>query len=328
MVAVIRLLIEGSTLGLATGHICLATCGPVYAPFLVQKERTLKRQFLTVLEISLGRFIMYLLVGAAAGAFGRQIAGIQREYFSFTAYILFSLYLVISALRSHQCEGGCAVGKWNRFAEWPFLLGILTGINICPSFLLAFSRSFTVSGPFAGMLFFAAFFAGTSIFLVPLSFVGLLGYKRHFRTVARVAAVGVAAWFISNAGVIGIRLAKPFFDKRPVISLMDEHPMYVAFADPERACFFASELAKHRDGPVILADTLIAADAGYYYVLTDTNMLADTTTGAPFRKAGVFVTVVGDKYITGPDSVGTVVAFLEGYHFLFDTKKGDLFFIR
>jgi sulfite exporter TauE/SafE len=325
----VRHLTEGIALGLATGHICLATCGPVYATFLMEKQRTFARQVVTVLELSLGRFITYLLVGAIAGMFGRQVSELQREYFTFAAYLLFSGYLIVSAVRSKRCEGGCAVGRWSRFSEWPIVLGMLTGINICPSFLLAFTRSFELSGPVAGMFFFAAFFAGTSVFLIPLSFVGLLGYKRHFRTLARFAAVGVAAWFIGNAGVIGYNLAKPLFDKRPVITLLDDRPMYIILSDPGRAASFAARMAQYRTGPVFVADSVRQpTHSDRYYVVTEPKLLSDRTTGAPFRKKGVFVAIITDKYITGPDSLATVIDFLDNYRFRFNQKTGDAFNVR
>jgi sulfite exporter TauE/SafE len=207
MVELSRFLAEGFSLGLATGPICLATCGPVYAPFLMQHNRAPLRYVLVVLELSLGRFITYLLVGALAGILGHRVSDLERDYFSMAAYVLFSVFLIISALRSRTCEGACRTGPaWDRFSEWPVLLGVLTGINFCPSFLLAFSRSFGLSGPVAGMLFFSAFFVGTSMFLLPLSFVGMLGRKRLFRTVARIAAIAVAVWFIGSAGLIAYRL--------------------------------------------------------------------------------------------------------------------------
>jgi sulfite exporter TauE/SafE len=207
MVEQTRFLAEGFSLGLSTGYVCLATCGPIYAPFLMQYDRAPVRYVLAVLELSLGRFITYLLVGALAGLLGHRVSDLDRGYFSIAAYILFSVFLIFSALRSRDCEGVCRTGSaWTRFSQWPVLLGILTGINFCPSFLLAFARSFDLSGPVAGMFFFAAFFVGTSLFLLPLSFVGMLGRKRQVRTVARVAAIVVAVWFIGSAALIAYRL--------------------------------------------------------------------------------------------------------------------------
>lgn len=326
MVGQARYLIEGCTLGLSTGYLCLATCGPIYAPFLMQYAKAPLRYVMAVLELSAGRFAAYLLVGAIAGFFGRHVPEIDRDYFTIAAYPLFSAFLIISALRSRTCEKGCAVSRWSRFADWPVVLGVLTGINVCPSFLLAFSRSFTLSGPVAGMLFFAAFFVGTSVFLVPLSFVGMLGRKRQFRTAARIAAFGVAAWFIGSAGYTAWGMIQVRFDPRPIICLLDNTPMYVLSNDHEKAQRFAAVLAMQRTGPV----HVIHAEKDYgrpYYLVTDS--ASDTAVrSAALRKPGRFMIVVSSRY--WEDSTGSAMAagFLRQYHFRFNEKTGDVFFFR
>jgi sulfite exporter TauE/SafE len=325
MVEPYRFLAEGFTLGLATGPVCLATCGPVYAPFLMVQSRSALRYVTAVLELSAGRFITYLFVGAIAGAFGRQVTDLQRDYFTIAAYLLFSGFLIASAIRSRGCEGNCRPSRWSRFSEWPLLLGILTGFNVCPSFLLAFSRSFTLSGPVAGMFFFAAFFAGTSIFLIPLSFIGMLGRKKLFRTIARVAAVSVSLWFIGNAGYIGFTLFRTHFDPRPIINLLDDKPMYVILKDSLAAERCASTLSASRPGKVYIGKADSYADT--CYIITDHHSINDSN-GAPLRTAGRFVVVVSDNRTMHRDSIASVVSFLRMYHFRFNTKKGDVFFIK
>jgi sulfite exporter TauE/SafE len=326
MVEPMRFFLEGIMLGLATGHICLATCGPVYASYLMQENRTNLRYLTSILEMSAGRFVTYISIGAIAGAFGRQIADLQRDWFSLVAYLLFSAYLIVSARRSGRCDGGCATPRWNRFAKWPFVLGLLTGINVCPSFLLALTRSFTHSGPIAGMLFFAAFFVGTSVFLLPLTFVGMLGKKLLFRKIARIAAYGVAAWFIVQAGIIGWGLAKPLFDSRPIINLLDEAPMYVVLDDQDKAQKSAARLAKGRKGQVFVGEPRSAASAQYYLV-TDTAHAAGRT-DATMNTPGCFMLVLPDRYLGNSDSLGKAMDFLKMYHFRFNAKKGNLFYMR
>jgi sulfite exporter TauE/SafE len=212
---------EGFVLGLATGHICLATCGPVYLPFLAGKLQTFRGSLLALLKLSAGRFVTYLLIGALAGFLGYQISDVNRQYFTIIAYILLSVFLIVSALRGHRCESGCKVGRLSRFADSPFILGIVTGINFCPSFLIAFTRSFDLAGPIAGMSFFTAFFFGTTIFLIPLVFAGFIGRKKQFRTFARIAALGVAVWFLAIASV---SIYNIIHENRNIISLLDSTP--------------------------------------------------------------------------------------------------------
>ncbi|HEX3020570.1 MAG TPA: sulfite exporter TauE/SafE family protein [Chitinispirillaceae bacterium] len=324
MVGAVRFLTEGFLLGLATGHICLVTCGPIYAPFLMQNNLSHFRYLAALFYLSLGRFITYVSVGALAGLFGHKVSEIQREYFTLAAYVLFSIFLLISALRSRKCEKGCAVGKWSRFSEWPLILGMATGINICPSFLIAFTRSFELSGPLAGAFFFMSFFAGTTIFLIPLSFVGMLGRQYLFRRIARISAIVIAGWFIVSAVRISYDMFKPYFDHRPVISLMDESPLYVLLKERESAEKVAHTLASHRKGPVHIISSFDQLPPKGYVLTQHWEELLESELRAPGR----FVAILDDNKLADSLSVENVAQFLGKYYFRFDTNNGDIFHIK
>jgi sulfite exporter TauE/SafE len=193
-------LTEGFLLGLATGTTCLATCGPVYVPYLMQYNRTLPKSLLAILELSAGRFVSYIAVGAAAGLIGRQVDFEGKGLITALGYCLFSVFLLITAFRTYRRDQNCRIGRWAGIVDRPLVLGILTGINICPPFLLALTKAFHGSGPVAGMSLFAAFFVGTSLFLLPISAFGLLGARNFFRSIARWVAVAVSGWFLVQAG--------------------------------------------------------------------------------------------------------------------------------
>jgi sulfite exporter TauE/SafE len=190
---------EGLALGLATGPLCVVSCGPVYAPYLMQKGRSTPQSIVTLIQISAGRFLTYLLIGLAAGALGTQIASLTRAPFTAAAYILFSIVLVISAIRTKKCEEGCKTAGWTRFAEIPFILGMTTGISFCPSFLLALTKAVEQGGAFAGALVFGAFFIGTNIYFIPFVLFGMIGKTYRLRTIGRIASFVVALWFIGQA---------------------------------------------------------------------------------------------------------------------------------
>jgi sulfite exporter TauE/SafE len=196
-------LAEGFLLGLSTGISCLATCGPVYTPYLMQYERNLIKNLLVVFELCAGRFLAYLVVGAAAGILGKHIDFDGMGYITASGYILFSLFLLLTVFRTHRKEHHCYIDKTKKttFLDRPVVLGILTGINFCPPFLLALTKAFEGSGPVAGMLLFSSFFAGTTLFLLPLSAFGILGSKPVFRMIARWGAVSVSIWFLILAGI-------------------------------------------------------------------------------------------------------------------------------
>jgi sulfite exporter TauE/SafE len=198
----IATLLQGFLLGLATGTTCLATCGPVYAPYLMQYGRSLPKSLLAVLELSAGRFISYLIVGAVAGLLGRQVHIGEKGLLTAAAYSLCSIFLLVTVFRTYRRDQNCPMGRWAGIIDRPLVLGVLTGINICPPFLLALTKAFHGSGPAAGMTLFAAFFVGTSLFLLPISAFGLLGDRKLFRSMARWGAAAVSAWFLILAGLL------------------------------------------------------------------------------------------------------------------------------
>ena len=199
----IKTLIEGTVLGLTTGTACLVTCSPIYLPYLISEDRKLSKSIIAVLEISAGRFVSYLAFGAIAGYTGAQIASVNRELFTSIAYILLSAYLVLSAVRTSKKAKSCHVPKMARFTQSGIILGILTGINFCPSFLLAISKAVDLGGAFSGMMLFLGFFFGTSIFLLPLAFIGQISKVSKMKMVAQYASILVAIWF-TFSGVKGL----------------------------------------------------------------------------------------------------------------------------
>ncbi|MBC8386044.1 MAG: sulfite exporter TauE/SafE family protein, partial [Candidatus Cloacimonetes bacterium] len=95
----INVFLNGWTLGIATGTTCLATCAPIYIPYLLTEERSGKQSFKIIALITLGRFFAYAGFGAIFGFVGSKIPIHSRQVFTGIAYILLSIYLVISVFR-------------------------------------------------------------------------------------------------------------------------------------------------------------------------------------------------------------------------------------
>ncbi len=196
-------IITGWTLGLSIGTTCLVTCMPIYLPYLLSEERKGFYNFLIILEISVGRFISYAIFGAVVGFLGTQIPDNIRILFTCIAYILFSIFLIGTVFRVERHHKGCAVPKVVNLTKSPFMLGILTGINLCPAFMLMLSKALDIGGAISGMLLFIAFFFGTTMYIIPLGFVGFLNKIYIIKKFARYLAVLVALFFISS-GVRGL----------------------------------------------------------------------------------------------------------------------------
>jgi sulfite exporter TauE/SafE len=199
----LKTLAEGFMLGLATGSVCLVTCTPIYLPYLLSEERKLIKSIGVVAEISAGRFFSYIAFGAIAGYIGANISNINRTLFTSIAYILLSFYLVLSAVRARQHDKKCHVSKFAQITKSAFILGILTGLNFCPAFLIALSKAVNLGGVVSGMMLFLGFFAGTTLYLIPIAFLGLLSRIQIMKKIGQVASLVIAAWFIFS-GIRGL----------------------------------------------------------------------------------------------------------------------------
>lgn len=208
----LKILSEGFGLGIATGLTCLTTCSPIYIPFLLSEKRSIWNSFLKVMEISAGRFIAYTAFGAIAGLAGSTISNINRDIFTSIAYILISTYLLVTAYRTHKRSKMCVIPKFSKFTQNAFLLGFITGINFCPSFLLAISEAIGLGGAFGGALLFIGFFGGTTIYLIPLIFVGGISKIKKMQGIAKYLSVIIGVYFL----FVGIQTAYHYISHRNI----------------------------------------------------------------------------------------------------------------
>ena len=277
----LHFLAEGFFLGLTLGTTCAATCGPMYMPYLMQREQSVSKSIINIFEISAGRFISYVTFGVFAGVLGSSVGMvIDRGWFSSVAYILFAVLLLISTFRTHQKHKGCSVSKWSKFADRPFLFGIMTGISLCPSFFGAMTAAFDAGGSIGGGAIFAGFFFGSSIFLMPFMLAGLAGNVKLFQKIAIYASVIVAAYFIGK-GVIGLtELIQEHSKTSPisasnVVNAFDEQPL-VIIDTTQGVEILTKTIAQARPGVTTLsADTLNLPMSGT--ILVAANYLDDPT---------------------------------------------------
>nr|WP_321467477.1 sulfite exporter TauE/SafE family protein [uncultured Desulfobulbus sp.] len=188
----------GLLLGLATGPSCLASCAPVVVPVLLcTTAPSVHRRFAWPMLSSLlfGRLLAYILVGALAGVSGRSLQVINADLVPWLSLVLALILLAhgLGLLRNFMC---CTVGRLGGFAS-PFILGVLTGLSLCPPFVVAVSWVWGQEmGPLPGMLFFFAFFGGTSMYLLPLGFGGYLAQGPSFVRLGRLLSVCSGLFFL------------------------------------------------------------------------------------------------------------------------------------
>jgi len=197
--------VQGFLLGLATGTVCLAYCAPVLLPYILGEGRKTGQNFVTLGEFMGGRLCGYLLFGVLAWAASRLMLqwGNYRELAFGLIYIALAVMLLVYGLTnpSTPCAARSLKGRLAQtLGRWPFLmplaLGFLTGLNLCPPFLLAFTGAAWTGSLGQSVLYFLTFFLGTSIYFLPMPFLGLLERFKALRTIGRLAGAVVAIYYL------------------------------------------------------------------------------------------------------------------------------------
>jgi hypothetical protein len=207
---------EALLLGLATGPVCLATCGPVVTPWMLAQPGGILRQ-----GRQLGLFLTARLAGYLAFAVAAWLVGsaVPRAWEG-RGWPLALVDLLLAAAMAAwamgwprrkcgtQAEGalvqiGQPLGSQKASAQKvsALSLGFLTGINFCPPFLAAGIRAAQCNHLGAALVFFTAFFFGTVVWFVPMAALGLVRRTSAVLAVARMTALLLALWY-AGMGVL------------------------------------------------------------------------------------------------------------------------------
>jgi len=197
---------EALVLGLASGPACLASCGPVVVPSLLA-ERTGLRVNVRYLSLFLAtRLAGYLLFATVAWELGALVSpqGSTRGLILAVIHLLLGcvlLWYAYSAGRAcaHSGAGPQLVtigGPRGHRIPGAAALGFLTGISLCPPFVVAGVRAAEASNLAAALLFFVVFFVGTSVWMVPFAGFGWVRRNEAVTTVARMAMVLIALYYV------------------------------------------------------------------------------------------------------------------------------------
>lgn len=201
------LCVPGFLLGLSTGAACLAYCGQVLVPYLLGVAEGWGRSYAALAQFLLGRLCGYLVFALAAWTFNlyvlREAGSASRAVISGATYLGLAAVLAVWSWRRPKahCAGKPVCSGDSRRTLFPVLLGFLTGLNLCPPLLLAFTGAAETGSLWGSIFFFAAFFLGTSLYLIPLPLLGALGRREACRIVGRLAAA-VVAFYYAYLGLI------------------------------------------------------------------------------------------------------------------------------
>jgi hypothetical protein len=203
----LRTLAEAGLLGLASGPACLASCGAVLVPALAAGGRGYAGTTGLLGQFLAGRLAGYLcfaVVAWLAGAASPAGAGDRALLFGLVDLGL-ALMLAAYALspREKRAEAEpplVQIGGHVRPAA-PAVLGLLAGLNICPPFVAAGARAAESASLAGAVIFFVVFFLGTAVWTLPLAGIGWARRRAEVATVARIAMLLVAGWYLYRAAI-------------------------------------------------------------------------------------------------------------------------------
>lgn len=201
---------EALVLGLTTGPVCLASCGPVILPWMMVQPRGARANGRQLVLFLAARLAGYMVFAAAVWLVGSAIprAWTGRSWLTGGVELLLAAGLVVyaagwprpacaQASARHGAEDGLVqIGETPRPQRSGALaLGFLTGINLCPPFLVAGVRAAQLAHLSAALLFFISFFAGTAVWFLPFLSLGFVRRTPAIVTVARMVALLLACWY-------------------------------------------------------------------------------------------------------------------------------------
>lgn len=212
-------MLPGFLLGLSTGATCLAYCSPVLVPYLLGEGKPIRQTALKLGEFLLGRLLGYLIFAGLASLAGRSLSMLtnQRELCMGLIYISLATLLAGYGLANYSvpCAGWSLRDRISRLAGrhstlLPLLLGLFTGLNLCPPFLLAFAAATEIPTFEYSLVFFFAFFLGTSVYFLPLPFLSAFKSFSPLKSIGKLAAIVVSVYYLYS-GILMILggIAKP-----------------------------------------------------------------------------------------------------------------------
>jgi hypothetical protein len=174
----------------------------------MHEGQTVRQNLLTLSKFLGGRMGGYLIFGLLAWATGSLLSGVAsyQGLLIGIAYMGLAMLLLLAVLHKRAPSGHCAFeGARAALHKWPALLpvgmGFLAGLKICPPLLLAFTDA-ARAGTLAGsLIFFLAFFLGTSVYFIPIPFLGVFRRVSALQIVGKFAAIIVALYYL-YAGVL------------------------------------------------------------------------------------------------------------------------------
>jgi len=187
-------------LGLSSGSACLVTCGMVMFPYLMAGSAGVKKIAVDLLIFLLTRLVIYFLLATLAWYFGQALfsASVLRTFIPGTLYIVFAGMLIwysVGRNRTKECPAKIVTTVENKRLI-PIFLGLVNTLGFCPALLLILTKGAAQDTLGQSYLAFFAFFAGSTLWFIPLPFAGKIRKKKVIEIIGILATGLAGAIFI------------------------------------------------------------------------------------------------------------------------------------
>lgn len=202
----IRIVLEGLVLGLSTGSYCLGMCFVFFMPYLcVEGQKNVFENFKKISLFLSGRLIAYVAFALIMGSLGAAGHNIITARVASLSLVAVSLLMLFYGLTHNFADSRFCQTMLHRFKlmRVPFFLGLFSGLNPCPPFLVGLARLWTLNSIMGGVVLFIAFFFGTSVYLAPLVFVAYLNRVERIRQIGLIVTLLSSVWFLF-VGITGL----------------------------------------------------------------------------------------------------------------------------
>jgi sulfite exporter TauE/SafE len=119
-----------------------------------------------------------------------------RSIISLISLALLSLIIILYSLNFFQLHQPAFCQLRPSRIKIPFFIGLFTGLNLCPPFLLSLNYVVIQGSTLKGLVYFFFFFLATNLYFIPLIFLGKLAHLTEFKIFARLALIIVSAIFL------------------------------------------------------------------------------------------------------------------------------------
>jgi len=199
----------GFTLGITSGVGCALTCIPILAPRIAGSTPHLRGGLVTSAVFSVGRFFSYMLLAIVVSLLGKTLVGsaLQADMYPVALCVLGLVMVAYGvSLLSGLRIGFSRYCSYFRGQKTTLFLGFVTSFSFCVPLIVALTYVLGLENLSVGVLFMAAFWLGTAVYMTAVgTLVGgaakvgsRLGNLVRIRRICGYASIMIGTVFLLN----------------------------------------------------------------------------------------------------------------------------------